>query len=738
MQPDLSRRHFFRVSALAGGGLMLDMTLPLGECAQAAARVPATINAFVSIDRKGLITIRARNPEMGQGVKTALPMMIAEELDADWTQVQVEQADFNTALYGPQSAGASTSVPQAWQPMRQMGAAARDLLVRAAAQRWKVPPEEITTSQGRLLHAPSRRSLPYGALAEAAARLPAADPATLRFKTPERYTILGTPRKGPDTPRITRGQPLYGIDTRRPGMLYAVFVGPPAHGARLRHAELTAAQAMPGVKHVVQIAGVRVHGGFADGADSLTDGVAIVATNWWLADQARAKLTLDWDVSACKGHGDVAYKAKADALFAAGPGKTAFKEGDAEAAMAKAAHTLSARYDYPFLAHMTMEPQNCTALWQDDHLEVWAPCQQPRNGAELTAKTLGLKPEAVTLHMTRIGGGFGRRLMSDYIAQAGAIARAVPGVPVQLLYNRTDDIRHDFYRPAGWHEFSAGLDEAGRLIAFKNHFVSFGPKDDPQFFANMAVAHFPEGLVPDLLMTHSVFPTVMPLGAMRAPTSNAHAFVFQSFLDEAARAGGRDLPALTLDLLSVDKSYGEANRTGQPEAAFNTLRARAVVEKVLDMAAWEQSRAAPRQAGTGRGFAFYFCHKGYFAEVVEVSVKGKAITVRKVWAAGDIGQQIINPLGAEAQVKGSILDGLSQVLDGQKVTVTDGAIQQSNFHDYRFARISRRPEIEIAFVPSAGMPSGLGEPALPPVIPALGNAIFDATGTRLRSMPFQL
>lgn len=736
MLADLTRRRFFTVSALAGGGLMLDAALPMP--AYGAQRAPSMLNAYVAITRDGVITIRAKNPEMGQGVKTALPMLVAEELDADWAQVRVEQADFDPARYQGQFSGASMSTLNAWVPLRQMGAAARDLLVRSAAARWRVPVAEITTDRGRLYHAASKRSLTYGAVAEAAAHLPAADPAKLTLKDPAHYTIIGTSRTGPDTPHIVRGDPLYGIDTRLPGMLHAVFVGPPAHGARLRKVDLTAASAAPGVKQVVQIAGVQVKGGFASSTDSMTDGVAIIATNWWLADQARAKLVLDWDLSACKGHGDAPYKAKAEALFAAGPGKTAYKQGDADAAMTKAAHTLTARYEYPFLAHMPLEPQNCTALWQDGKVEIWAPCQQPGSARDLTAKTLGIAPEAITIHVTRIGGGFGRRLMSDYVAKAATIAKAVPGVPVQMLFNRMDDVRHDFYRPAGWHEFSAGVDDKGQLTAFKQHFVSFGPGEDPQFFANMAPFHFPQGLVPDILMSHSVFPTVMPLGAMRAPTSNAHAFAFQSFLDEAARAGGRDLPALMLDLLAVDKEYGEANRPGQPHASFSTARARAVVRKVLEMAGWDAGRSAARQPGKGRGFAFYFCHRGYFAEVVEITVKGKAITVDKVWAAGDVGSQIVNPMGAQAQVTGSILDGLSQVLDGQKITVVDGAVQQSNFHDHRFARITRLPEIEVAFVPSDGPPSGLGEPALPPVIPALGNAIFDATGTRLRATPFQL
>ncbi|MBB3954253.1 xanthine dehydrogenase family protein molybdopterin-binding subunit [Novosphingobium sediminicola] len=730
MQAELSRRSFLRASALAGGGLLVDFSVPVH-----AAQGAAVLTAFVAIDTSGAITIAARNPEMGQGIKTSLPMIVAEELDADWAQVRVEQADLDPARYGPQFSGASMSTMMGYLPMRQAGAAARDMLVRVAAARWGVAVAEISTAASVAHHKASGRSLPYAALAQEAAGLAPAKPGDLRLKSPEQFTIIGSRRGGVDTPKIVRGDPLYSIDTRLPGMLHAVFVGPPSPGAVLRRVDDAAARAMPGVKAVIPIQGVKAKGTFAGSVDSLTDGVAIVATNWWYAQQARDKLVLEWDESAAQGHGDAAYAARAKALLDAGGGKVAFKAGDAKAALGKAAKVISARYDYPFVAHNTLEPQNCTALFKDGKLTFWAPAQQPENGRKLVAQCVGVAEGDITVHVTRIGGGFGRRLMSDFMAQAGAIAKAMPGVPINVLYNRTDDITHDFYRPAGWHKFKAGIDQSGRLTAFTNHFVSFGPGEDPQFFANMAPFHMPEGLIPDIEMTHSVFPTIMPLGAMRAPTSNAHAFVFQGFLDEVARAGGRSLPALMLDLFTADKQFGETDKAGETPRSFNTARARAVVQKAMAMSDWGN---VPRKPGIGRGFAFYFCHRGYFAEVVEVAVKGKAVTVRKVWAAGDVGRQIVNPLGAEAQVRGSILDGLSQALNGQKITIENGRVQQSNFHDHPFARIDRLPPVEVAFVPSDAQPGGLGEPALPPVIPALANAIFDATGKRLRSMPFAL
>ncbi|RVU03230.1 xanthine dehydrogenase family protein molybdopterin-binding subunit [Novosphingobium umbonatum] len=734
MQAELSRRGFLRASALVGGGLLVDFSIPLE-----AAESGAVLNAFVAIDASGTITIAARNPEMGQGINNGLPMIVAEELDADWAQVRVEQADLDPTRYGPQGSGASMSTMMGYTPMREAGAVARDMLVRAAAARWGVAVDGITTSASVLYHKASGLSLPYAAVASEAARLTPAKSAEVRLKSPKDFSIIGTKRKGVDTPRIVKGEPLYSIDTRLPDMLHAVFVAPPSPGAVLRKVEDTQAKAMRGILAIIPIKGVQAKGTFASSVDSLTDGVAIVASNWWYAQAAKEKLVLEWDESAALGHGDQAYAARAKALLDAGGGKVAFKEGDAKAALAKAAKVISARYDYPFLAHNTMEPHNCTAQYRDGKLTFWAPAQQPENGRKLVAQCVGVAEADIVVHVTRIGGGFGRRLMSDFMAQAGAIAKALPpalsGRPVNVLHSRSDDITHDFFRPAGWHEFKAGIDDQGRMTAFTNHFISFGPAQDPQFFANMAPFHLPEGLLRDIEMTHSVFPTVMPLGAMRAPTSNAHAFVFQGFLDEVARAGGRSLPALILDLFTTDKVYGEADKAGETPRSFHTARARAVVQKVMAMSDWGK---VPHRKGIGRGFAFYFCHRGYFAEVVEVGVKGKDVQVRKVWAAGDVGRQIVNPHAAEAQVRGSILDGLSQALDGAKITFENGRVAQSNFHDHPFGRIDRLPPVEIAFVPSDFPPGGLGEPALPPVIPALANALYDATGNRQRSLPFTL
>ncbi len=726
--PIPSRRGFLKVMALAGGGLALDFTLPLGRAGAATAGT-ASVNAFVSIAPSGAVTSVNKNPEIGQGIKTAFAMIIADELDADWAQVAaVTQADANAALYGPQAAGGSTSTPANWLPLRRAGAAARDMLVRAAAKQWGVPAGEVTTAKGRLLHPATGRSLGYGAVASAAATLPAPDLKTVALKTPAQFTIIGRPHKGVDTAKVVRGEPMYGIDTRVPGMLHAVFEVAPANGGKLVSADLAAAKAMPGVKHVVEIKG-------PGPLDGVVDGVAILATNWWLANEARAMLKLVWDTSALKGVTWTDMDAKAKAMAGGAPQADMVRTGDVEGKLAGAAQRVSASYDYPFIAHASLEPQNCTALWRDDKMEIWAPSQTPQAGAANVAKFLDIAPAAITLHVTKIGGGFGRRLSNDYVVQAAAIAKAVPGVPVKLLWNRQDDTRRDFYRPAGWHRFDAGLDDQGRLIAFKNHFVTFGTggKAGPQ--AGMRPNHFPAGLVADMALVTSTLDPQMPMGFLRAPVSNGLCYAFQGFLDEVAQAAGKDLPTLLLELCAADKLVGPPDEPEKAQTGFSTARARAVIQKVVAMSAYTSKPSTP---GRAMGFGYYFCHNGHFAEVVDASVKDGQVTVHKVWAAGDVGRQIVNPLGAEAQVRGSILDGLSQALEAQKITFVDGAVEQSNFHDFVLGRNDRNPPVEVAFVLSDSHPTGLGEPALPPVIPALANAIAAATGKRVRSLPIDL
>lgn len=723
----LDRRSFLRVSALAGGGLALELGFP-ADLFSATPASAGMLNAFVSIAPDGVVTIVSKNPEIGQGISTALPMLIADELDADWERVRIRQADADQARYGPQMAGGSTAVPMNWQPMRQAGAAARDLLVRAAAAEWSVAPDELTTSKGMVSHAPSCRSASYGALATKAAGFAPRPPAELKLKQPSQFTIIGKPLGGVSSARILRGEPMFGLDTRLPGMLYAMFVRSPVIGARLKRADLASVLGKPGVRHAIAVEG-------NGNPYELVDGVAIVATHWWLARKAAEALDAEWDEAAGRGHSSAAYAEQAIALLGNAPRKVVRQDGDFAAARARAAKRLRAEYSYPFLHHMPMEPQNCTALFADGKLTFWAPTQLPQNGIDAAARVLGLDPKNITVHLTRIGGGFGRRLVNDTMVQAGAIARRVPGTPVQLIMPREDDTLHGFYRPAGWHTYEALLDAQGKLIGFSNHLVGFSTNGKTVRSGDINSQEFPAGLVENLLLGQSDIETIIPTGPMRAPFSNAIAYASQSFLDEVAIAGGRDLPALMLELLKEKRELPSA-RPGQ--RGLNTGRARAVIEKVLAMSGWKDRRRGKGAGkGVGKGFAFYYCHQGYFAEVVEVRVTDGRVTVPRVWAAGDVGSQIINPSSALNQVRGSVIDGIGQAL-GQAVTFTDGKAQQSNFHEIALARHDMTPQIEVEFVLSDNPPTGLGEPALPPVIPALTNAIFAATGKRVRSLPVRL
>ena len=725
----LDRRALLKASLLTGGGLLLEALIPLpAEAWQALPEESggaATLSAFVSVARDGTVTIVSKNPEIGQGIKTSLPMIVAEELDCDWSQVRIAQADVDQKRYGEQYAGGSTATARNWLPMRQTGAVARAMLVRAAALRWQVDAGELSTARGHILHRASGRSVGYGEVASAAAQLAPPDPASVPLKDPAQFTIIGRPMVGIDSAKIVKGQPIFGVDTRLPGILYAVYEVAPAHGGRLVSANIEAARRAEGVKYVVPIIG----NGDAD--SGLADGVAIVASNWWLANEARAKLNVEWDLSAAQGHSSSVYQAKADAAIAAGSGAQLRLDGDPAGMLTAAAQRVAARYAYPFIAHAPMEPQNCTARYHAGRMEIWAPSQTPQRGLDALHKALGIESDAVTLHLTRAGGGFGRRLMNDYMLQVAAIARAIPGVPIQLMWSREDDIRHDYYRPGGWHSFEAAIGAHGELLAFTDHFVTFGDGKTPARAAGFNVAMPPAGLIPHLSYSQSMLPTVITTGALRAPGSNALCFASQSFLDEVALAAGTDLPRLMLTLLGERREIG-APDNGPP---FDTGRARDVIERVVQTSAWSEK---PSASGRAKGFAFYFSHRGYFAEVVEASVAGTAVAVHKVWVAGDIGSQIVNPMGAENQVRGAVIDGLAQALTGQAIEFVDGQVQQSNFDDFPLARMPITPEIEIAWVKSDKSPTGLGEPALPPVIPALTNAIFAASGTRVRSLPVRL
>ncbi len=713
----LSRRRFFHVTALAGGGMLLGARFGLdgarGAGAAAAAGAEAELNAFIRLTPDGTATIMAQNPEIGQGVKTMLPMLIAEELDIPWRQVRVEQADFDASRYRMQMAGGSMATPMHYESMRRMGAAARAMLVAAAAQEWKTRPEKCTTEAG-VVHFEDR-SLSYGELANAASRIEPPDPRTVPLKDPKDFWIIGQEIGGTDNPRIVTGKPLFGIDVSVPGMKYAVFEKCRVHGGKVRSANLDAVKASPGVTDAFVVDSTATR--------QPTNGVAIVGDSWWLVNEARGKLDVTWDEGPTASQSTEGFDRQAEELSRQAPERTLKSDGDAAAAMASAAKTLKAAYRYPFLAHAPLEPQNTTAHVRDGEAEFWAPTQTPQFAIGDLSRALGIPQDRITIHLTRMGGGFGRRLMNDYVLEAALIARQA-GVPVKLVWTREDDTRFDYYRPGGYHYLEGGLDEDGNLTAWRDHFVSFGQGRSFSPSANMPPNEFPQGFVPNFELQASTMPLGIPTGALRAPTSNAISFVVQSFIDELAAAAGKDPLQFRLELLDAAPA-GAAT-------SFDPGRMKAVLELVRDKSGWGRTDLPN---GTGQGVAFHFSHRGYFAEVVQAKVSQDGeLGVDRIWVAGDVGRQIVNPSNAVNQVQGAALDGLAQALD-QEITFTGGRTNESNFHNFKLLRIDQAPPVEVHFVISDNQPTGLGEPALPPVPPALCSAIRAATGKRIRSLP---
>jgi isoquinoline 1-oxidoreductase subunit beta len=723
--PQPSRRTFLTVTAAAGGGLLV--AYYAAGLFRGRKLKDGALNAFVSIAPDNSITIAAKNPEIGQGVKTMLPMLIAEEMDADWAQVRTEQADFDKELYQDQYAGGSMATPTSYIPLRQVGAATRLLLVQAAAAEWKVPQNECSTSAGYVKHAASGQVLSYGALSAAAAKLKAPELASVKLKDPKDFKIIGTRIAGVDSPRLVKGAPLFGIDVEVPGMLYAVFQKCPVFGGTVASANLDAVAKLPGVRHAFVVEGAAQHVFEAEGgtqSSGLLPGIAIVAESWWQAEKARQALAVRWKEGPFAKQSSAGFARAAAALSGKTPAWPLRKEGDAEAALKGAAKVVEAAYEYPFIPHNTLEPQNCTADVKHGRCEIWAPTQVPEAGAELMAATLGIDAADITVHMMRCGGGFGRRLMNDYMAEAAWISRAVKA-PVKLVWNREDDIQHDFYRAAGWHWLKGGVDKDGRIVAWKQHFVSFGKGKQFASCAGMMPNSFPAGRVPNLSYGASLIETGVPMGPLRAPAENALVWVFQSFIDELAFAAGKDPIQFRIDLLG--------KREKLPGDGVDTGRCIGVLEKVRQMSGW--GRKLPKRSGLG--VAFSYCHGGYAAEVAEVAVAADGkIAIKKIWAAVDVGSQIVNPSGAENQSAGCIMDGLSHALN-QKITIRGGRTVESNFDGCPPLSMVQAPEVEVQFVLTDNAPTGLGEPPMPPVIPALTNAIFAATGKRVRKLPIE-
>jgi len=731
---NLSRRSFIRVSAIAGGGAVFALHLDPSELfAQGPPGVtPPQFQAlaFVTINANNTFTITSKNPEIGQGVKNMLPMIIADELDVPWASCTIVQADVDQSKYGAQVAGGSTATPVNWDPCRQVGAAVRQMVLGAAAKKFGVPAAQLTTSEGKVMHAASNRSATYGELATAAAAEPVPMLSMVPLKKATEYKIIGQPMKGVDTAKVVTGQPIYSIDFTLPGMLWAVYEKAPVYGAKVQDANLDLIKTLPGVKHAFVVEG-------GTNLTAVVPGVAIVADSWWQANSARKQLKVTWASHPTSAQASELFQAKADELGKGAPVTSLRKDGDVDKAFAApGAKVVEAAYMYPFISHTPLEPQNCVAHWQGDKIEIWAPSQTPAAGLAVVANTLGIQQSQIKMHLMKVGGGFGRRLTNDYVAETAWIAKQV-NVPVKLLWTREDDMRHDMYRPAGYHYLKGAVDTSGKITAWKNHFVTFGVTPDPNATgptpsgyataANIPGNQFPALFVENFDFGDSKMPLGVPTGALRAPGSHAYSFVFQSFIDELAEAAGKDPVQFRLELLASQKYPA-------PERGGDGFDAKRMIE-VVKLAAEKSNWSTPRPKGTAVGMGFQYSHRGYFAEVAEVTVdSNKRIKINKVWVAGDIGSEIINPLHAENLVQGGVVEGISHLM--QEITFKGGAAVESNFHQVPLLRLAQTPPvIEAHWVKSSNPPTGLGEPSLPPVLPAITNAIARATGTRVRSLP---
>jgi isoquinoline 1-oxidoreductase subunit beta len=732
----MNRRFFLRASAIAGGGFMLGLYSEPELKAQGFPGAEQTLSPkdFISIAPDGTATIVAKNQELGQGALNLLPMMIAEELDVDWRAVRIVRSGVGPQ-YGGQITGGSSATPSNWEPMRRLGAAARQMTVAAAAQTWGVPPEECSTASGIVYHQASNRSLGYGDLAPKALKMPVPAFPSLRLKDPKEYKIIGKSTAGAETKEIVTGKPIFGIDVTLPGMLYAAFEKTPVLGGKVVSANLDAIKSMRGVRHAFIVEGIPPatdYPNYLFEGPGFEAGVAIVADSWWAAQSARKKLEVKWDLGKWAAQDSGANDRRAEELSRQPAARTLRKEGDAEAVFQREdVKVVEARYVFPFIAHATMEPQNSTAHYKDGKLQIWSTSQFPAPGRTAVARLLGMSEADVTLHMVRAGGGFGRRAYNDSMCEAAWISKTVEA-PVKLLWAREDDIRHDYYRCGGYQFFKAAVDRGGKLVAWKNHFVAYGEGNAFVHDGGFNPGEFPAGYVENLLVQTSTMPLGLKTGALRAPGSNSIAWVMQSFVDELAHAAGKDPVQFRLELLksAVPAASAPPGRGGRP-MGLNPARMVGVIQLAAEKSGWGK-RQLPK--GTALGIAFHFSHSGYFAEVAEVAVNAnKQVKVNKVWVAGDVGSQIINPSAAENQVQGAVIDGLSEMI--QEITLKEGRVVQSNYHQHPMLRIPQAPAIEVHFLKSNNPPTGLGEPALPPIIPAAANAIFAATGERIRTLP---
>ncbi len=697
-----SRRSFMKIAAAAGGGLFLGFNWtnatasPVVVHAKDVAAGTVNFNSYLSIGTDNIITIVSPNPEIGQGIKTAFPMVVAEELDADWKTVKTVQGNLDPAAFERQVTGGSGAVPHSWERLRQAGATARYLLVEAAAARWKVQPTECSTSDGKVFHKASGKSLSYGELVEEASKLTA--PKEVKLKEEKDFKLIGKSVRNVDNHNIATGKPLFGLDFHREGMLFAVIQRPKAFGFKLQSVDDKAARAMPGIVDVV----------------TFENSVAVVGKSTWQVNKARLALKIEYekaaDLESSSDHNRIFQD-----LLNNGEATVRRKDGDVHTAFKNAAKVIKAEYQCPFLAHSPLEPMNFFAHVRADGVELVGPTQTPDRARGEVAKLTGFPVEKISVEITRQGGGFGRRLAADFVVEAAHVSKLVKA-PVKVIWTREDDMTGGIYRPAVRYRFEAALDKSGELIGYKLRGVGMNAGNSTR------EDNFPSGSVDNLLIDSVDHKSPITTGPWRAPITNFLAYAEQSFLDEVAEAAGKDPIEFRLNLLE------KAKKQPAGEVKYDIDRMIAVIKLARDKSNWGKKK------GVHQGFSVYFSHRSYVAQVGEVVIeKGKPI-LKNVIAAVDCGI-VINLSGSLQQVRGGVVDGLGHAMYGN-MTFKNGAADQTNFDGFRLIRMSEIPEVDVHFVDNGISPTGLGEPALPPTGGAVANAFYKATKQRLRNQPF--
>jgi len=697
-----SRRNFLKIAAATGGGLFLGFNwanaaaLPSVVNPESLAEGAVNFNSFLTIGTDNLITICSPNPEIGQGIKTAFPMIVAEELDADWTLVKTVQAHLDTNKYERQVTGGSGAVPHSWERLRKAGATARYLLVEAASKRWNVPALEITTEKGKVFHKTSGKSLTYGELAEEAAKISV--PKEIKLKDEKSFTLIGQSVRNVDNKNIITGKPLFGLDFYREGMLFALIQRPKAFGLKLKSVDSAAAKKMPGIVDVV----------------TFENSVAVVGKSTWQVKKAREALKIEYekefDLESSADHNRIFKQ-----LLENGEATVRRKNGNVEEAFKNAFKVVTAEYQCPFLPHSPLEPMNFFAHVREDGVELVGPTQTPDRARNEAAKITGFPPEKVTVEITRQGGGFGRRLSADYAIEATHVSKLVKA-PVKVVWTREDDMTGGTYRPAVRYRFEAALDKSGQMIGYKLRGVGMNSGNPTR------EDNFPSGAVDNLLIDSVEHKSPITTGPWRAPITNFLAYAEQSFLDEVAEAAGKDPIQFRLEL------FEKAKKSPAGEIKYDIDRMIAVTKLAAEKSNWGKKK------GVHQGFSVYFSHRSYVAQVGEVVVeKGKPV-LKNVIAAVDCGI-VINKSGSLQQVRGGVVDGVGHAMYGN-MTFKDGAPDQSNFNGFRLIRMSEIPEVDVHFVDNGISPTGLGEPALPPAGAAAANAFYKATKKRLRNQPF--